>query len=564
MIPASGSIIFDSQSANSSVISPLSSAPRLSYDNGGGLNITSYTTGTTTLDRFSVDGSAGRLFSISDSLTGTIFSVNDAAGLPIIQVDSDTTDIVNIGPYGTSTFVTSGTSVGIGTAAPISKLHIVDRALAATGGLSGSILNLEQTWNTSGTPTAIKLNVTDTASNAASKLIDLQVSGVSQFNVSKIGFLRIGGGNAKLEYEPGNILALKRSVDGGATIILNPEANTVNAGSFVVGNRILNSTANTYLHFGTANLLEQQNGVNPQAFRLYNTYTDATTFERLNIKWDTNVLKLGTEKGSAGGTARNLQFETDATTRMTVTSAGNVGIGTTSPSTLLHLRGGISPTLRIEGVDAGATNLYPSISFQTNNSQGNFESARIEGFGYHPGGYNALNFYINDSGGVLRKMWQLDSLGNIVQNPGLTAGALPNTGIRFSSASTYGTGSRFIEISANGVTGHPGEMLKLRAGDANYGATGLLNFGGKIFVYGGKAIAANATPKDGDVILAHDGTISIGNVGIGTTSPTSKLQVTNGDIEVETIASGLILKSPDGTRYRVTVANGGTLSVAAV
>ena len=37
-----------------------------------------------------------------------------------------------------------------------------------------------------------------------------------------------------------------------------------------------------------------------------------------------------------------------------------------------------------------------------------------------------------------------------------------------------------------------------------------------------------------------------------------------GDVEVSTIAKGLILKSPDGTRYRVTVANGGTLSVAAV
>lgn len=55
-----------------------------------------------------------------------------------------------------------------------------------------------------------------------------------------------------------------------------------------------------------------------------------------------------------------------------------------------------------------------------------------------------------------------------------------------------------------------------------------------------------------------------GNVGIGTTSPTSKLHVAAGDVEVDTIAKGVILKSPDGTRYRVTVANGGTLSVAAV
>jgi len=56
-----------------------------------------------------------------------------------------------------------------------------------------------------------------------------------------------------------------------------------------------------------------------------------------------------------------------------------------------------------------------------------------------------------------------------------------------------------------------------------------------------------------------------GNLGIGTTTPASKLTVTTGDIEVATIASGLILKSPDGTRYRITVPNGGTvLTITAV
>jgi hypothetical protein len=48
--------------------------------------------------------------------------------------------------------------------------------------------NLAQTWNAAGTVfTALKMNVTDTASSASSLLIDLQVGGVSKFKVTKAG-----------------------------------------------------------------------------------------------------------------------------------------------------------------------------------------------------------------------------------------------------------------------------------------------------------------------------------------------------------------------------------------
>lgn len=36
------------------------------------------------------------------------------------------------------------------------------------------------------------------------------------------------------------------------------------------------------------------------------------------------------------------------------------------------------------------------------------------------------------------------------------------------------------------------------------------------------------------------------------------------DIEITDTTKGIILKSPDGTRYRITVANGGTLNVNAI
>lgn len=44
----------------------------------------------------------------------------------------------------------------------------------------------------------------------------------------------------------------------------------------------------------------------------------------------------------------------------------------------------------------------------------------------------------------------------------------------------------------------------------------------------------------------------------------SRLTLYDGDIEIDEAGDGIILKSPDGTKYKVTVANGGSLVVTAV
>lgn len=136
-IPTSGTIIFSSDAAGSSFASPLSTSPRISYDNAGGINITSYTTATSALNRLSIDGTAGRLFSVSDALTGTIFTVNDISGLPIIKVDSDIVDVITMGAPNTNTFVISNTSVGIGTTAPNERLTVIGN-ISASGIIYGN------------------------------------------------------------------------------------------------------------------------------------------------------------------------------------------------------------------------------------------------------------------------------------------------------------------------------------------------------------------------------------------------------------------------------------------
>jgi hypothetical protein len=59
-----------------------------------------------------------------------------------------------------------------------------------------------------------------------------------------------------------------------------------------------------------ANTLAQRNATNAQTLRLYNTYTDASNYERLALVWSGNFAYVGTEAAGTG-TQRGLVLKSD-------------------------------------------------------------------------------------------------------------------------------------------------------------------------------------------------------------------------------------------------------------
>jgi hypothetical protein len=71
----------------------------------------------------------------------------------------------------------------------------------------------------------------------------------------------------------------------------------------------------------TASVLELRSGTSPQTFRIYNTYTDASNYERGFMRWTSNVLQIGTEKAGTGS-ARSVEFHYDGTAAFRVFAQG--------------------------------------------------------------------------------------------------------------------------------------------------------------------------------------------------------------------------------------------------
>jgi hypothetical protein len=82
------------------------------------------------LSVFKVDGGNGTLFEVTDQLSGSLFSVNTIAGLPVMEVFSN--NKIVMGTYGSNALVVSGSNVGIGTSTTSTYKLQVNGSFGAT------------------------------------------------------------------------------------------------------------------------------------------------------------------------------------------------------------------------------------------------------------------------------------------------------------------------------------------------------------------------------------------------------------------------------------------------
>jgi hypothetical protein len=112
-IPNSSTIFFSSDTAGASTSPALTgNAVSLAHNGSAGLTISSLNT--SSLSRLQINGANGSLFAVTDAVTGTVFTVNDASGLPIVSVDTGLNDVINIGTFGSNALVVRNDRVGIG------------------------------------------------------------------------------------------------------------------------------------------------------------------------------------------------------------------------------------------------------------------------------------------------------------------------------------------------------------------------------------------------------------------------------------------------------------------
>jgi hypothetical protein len=156
-------------------------------------------------------------------------------------------------------------------------------------------LLVTQTWNNAAVAfSALRINVTNTASQTVSFLQEWQTGGVTQAYMRTDGVLYLLGGR---------IISTGVGTGEGARFPYNSSA-FINSPSLTLGNGGTGAGANGVVLAteGSSDILAIRRTTNAQAFRIYNTVsgTGNVNFDRVNFRWASNEFIIDAEAGGTG------------------------------------------------------------------------------------------------------------------------------------------------------------------------------------------------------------------------------------------------------------------------
>ena len=332
-------------------------------------------------------------------------------------------------------------NVGIGTTSPGAKLQIGSATYAPNANLANNLLQIKS-------PSGFAYL---TIGNGDSANATSYIGGASGFIV--LGSVTDAG--AKSEH-------IRMTNTGNVGIgTTSPEAKLTIKGDALNTNqpvRITNSVTDTHTGLflnNTGSTVGEKYGMQ---FGGYNQYSIGGIF--------------GVLDSASGSTSGDITFDmcngTSAGSlieRMRITHEGKVGIGTTSPGSLLHLSSSTGPRITLTDTDAsiGVDSIIADISFVGTEIGG--ETARIGAVSETSGGEAGLRFYTGQS--VLERL-RIDKDGNVgigttspesklqvaggiqMANDTATASAAKVGTMR------YRTGTEYVEVTGAEILTNPG------------------------------------------------------------------------------------------------------------
>ena len=283
--------------------------------------------------KFEVVGVSGSLFSVTDQLSGSLFSVNTISGLPILEVFSDNTLVA--GAFNSNALVVSGSNVGIGTTNPGARLQVS----GSTSTTEPSLLVRHGVANGSSIP------VINAQNSAGTSLLWLSGSGFVGVGTSSniaSNKMAVYGATAPDTFA-GHILLSSDTAssginNGGQLNFQMYDGSSLRGAGFIKGGKENGTASNfaSYMSFGTR---KNGDGFNTERMRIDSDGTVQIGYAtaglgnitRLFVSGSSNSLasvvtiQEGALSASAGATILSV-FNRAGSEIFYVTGSGNVGI----------------------------------------------------------------------------------------------------------------------------------------------------------------------------------------------------------------------------------------------